>query len=142
MIFEILTAKGLGNNVLKSGNRDATIRQTPTQHEELLDVRTIPGYREATLLPEPQRSMALAGLRARAELREMEDPRYWSDEYPRRNINQSSSFIGDINFDPYSNSAQIQIGNKVYSYYRTPSQIAEMINSPSLGSYFNHELKG
>lgn len=137
MIFEILTAKGLGNNVLKSGNRDATIRQTPSQHEELLDVRTIPGYREATLLPEPQRSMALAGLRARAELREMEDPRYWNDQYPRRQISQSSSWIGDINYDPYSQYAQVQMGNRAYGYSMSPERLSQILNSPSIGEQFN-----
>lgn len=137
MIFEILTAKGLGNNVLKSGNRDATIRQTPVQHEELLDIRTIPGYREATLLPEPQRSMALAGLRARAELREMEDPRYWNDQYPRRQISQSSSWIGDINYDPYSQYAQVQMGNRAYGYSMSPERLSQILNSTSIGKEFN-----
>lgn len=142
MLFNIISGKGLGSNVLKSGDRLAVERQTPQEHEELLDERNLPGYREAMSLPGPQRLMAIQQLRAEAALREQEYPKYWSDEYPRRNISQSSSFIGDINYDPFSNSAQIQIGNKVYSYYRTPDQIAEMINSPSIGGYFNHILKG
>lgn len=142
MLFNIISGKGLGSNVLKSGDRLAVERQTPQEHEELLDERNLPGYREAMSLPGPQRLMAIQQLRAEAALREQEYPKYWSDEYPRRNISQSSSFIGDINYDPFSNSAQIQIGNKVYSYYRTPDQIAEMINSPSIEGYFNHILKG
>lgn len=142
MLFNILTGAGLSNNVLKSGDRQATYRQTPSEHEELLDERNLPGYQEAMMLQGPAKLMAIQQLRAQAALREAEYPKYWSDEYPRRNINQSSSFIGDINYDPYSNSAQIQIGNKVYSYSRTPDQVAEMINSPSLGGYFNRVLKG
>lgn len=142
MLFDIITGNGLGSNILKSGDRLATFRQTPQEHEELLDERTMPGYQEAMALQGPARLFAIQQLRAQAQLREAESPNYWSDEYPRRNISQSSSFIGDINYDPFSNSAQIQIGNMVYSYYRTPDQIAEMINSPSLGGYFNHVLKG
>ena len=141
MLFDIITGKGLSNNVLKSGDRLAAERQTPLEHEELLDERNLPGYREAMLLQGPARLMAIQQLRAQAALREAEYPKYWLDEYPRRDISQSSSFIGDINYDPYSNLAQIQIGNKVYSYSRTPEQIAEMINSPSLGGYFNSVLK-
>jgi hypothetical protein len=142
MLFNILTGAGLSNNVLKSGDRQAAFRQTPAEHEELLDERNLPGYSEAMMLEGPARLMAIQQLRAQAALREAESPKYWLDEYPRRNISQSSSFIGDINYDPYSNAAQIQIGNKVYSYSRTPDQIAEMINSPSLGGYFNRVLKG
>lgn len=142
MLFDILTGAGLSNNVLKSGDRQAAFRQTPAEHEELLDERNLPGYREAMLLEGPARLMAIQQLRAQAALREAEYPKYWDDQYPRRNISQSSSWVGDIDYDPYSNSAQIQIGNKVYSYYRTPDQIAEMVNSPSLGSYFNRVLKG
>lgn len=142
MLFDILTGAGLSNNVLKSGDRQAAFRQTPAEHEELLDERNLPGYREAMMLQGPARLMAIQQLRAQAALREAEYPKYWDDQYPRRNISQSSSFIGDIDYDPYSNSAQIQIGNKVYSYYRTPDQIAEMVNSPSLGGYFNRVLKG
>ena len=142
MLFDILTGAGLSNNVLKSGDRQAAFRQTPAEHEELLDERNLPGYREAMMLEGPARLMAIQQLRAQAALREAEYPKYWDDQYPRRNISQSSSWVGDIDYDPYSNSAQIQIGNKVYSYYRTPDQIAEMINSPSLGGYFNRVLKG
>lgn len=142
MLFDIISGNGMGNNILKSGDRQAAFRQTPAEHEELLDERNLPGYREAMMLEGPARLMAIQQLRAQAALREAASPKYWSDEYPRRNISQSSSFIGDINYDPFSNSAQIQIGNKVYSYYRTPDQIAEMINSPSIGSYFNNVLKG
>lgn len=141
MLFNILTGTGLSNNVLKSGDRQATYRQTPSEHEELLDERNLPGYQEAMMLQGPAKLMAIQQLRAQAALREAEYPKYWLDEYPRRNISQSSSWVGDINYDPFSNSAQIQIGNKVYSYARTPEQVAEMVNSPSIGGYFNNVLR-
>ena len=138
MIFEILTGNGLSGNILKSGDRQATIRQTPQQHEELLDIRTIPGYEETMLLPPgPEKSLALNALKARAELREMEDPRYWSDEYPRRPITQSSSWIGNISYDPYSQYAQVQMGNRNYGYSMSPIRLAQILNSQSIGKEFN-----
>jgi len=137
MLFDIITGKGLGSNVLKSGDRQATFRQTPQEHEELLDERTIPGYQEAMALQGPARLFAIQQLRAQAALREAEYPKYWDDEYPRRPIDQSSSWVGDINYDPYSNVAQVQLGNKVYSYSMSPNRIAEILNSPSIGQEFN-----
>jgi hypothetical protein len=137
MLFDIITGKGLSNNVLKSGDRLAAERQTPLEHEELLDERNLPGYREAMMLQGPARLMAIQQLRAQAALREAEYPKYWDDQYPRRDIAQSSSWVGDIDYDPYSNVAQVQLGNKVYTYSKTPEQIAEIINSPNIGEYFN-----
>jgi len=137
MLFDIITGNGLGSNVLKSGDRQATFRQTPQEHEELLDERTIPGYQEAMALQGPARLFAIQQLRAQAALREAEYPKYWDDEYPRRPIDQSSSWVGDINYDPYSNVAQVQLGNKVYSYSMSPNRIAEILNSPSIGQEFN-----
>lgn len=141
MIFDILTGAGLSNNALKSGDRQATFRQTPYEHEQLLDETNLPGYREAMMLPGPQRLMAIQQLRAQAALREAESPKYWDDDYPRRDISQSSSWVGDIDYDPYSNIMQVQLGNKVYTYSKTPDQVAEIINSPSIGGYFNNVLK-
>jgi hypothetical protein len=137
MLFDIITGKGLSNNVLKSGDRLAAERQTPLEHEELLDERNLPGYREAMMLQGPARLMAIQQLRAQAALREAEYPKYWDDQYPRRDIAQSSSWVGDIDYDPYSNVMQVQLGNKVYTYSKTPEQIAEIINSPNIGEYFN-----
>jgi len=137
MLFDIITGNGLGSNILKSGDRQATFRQTPQEHEELLDERTIPGYQEAMTLQGPARLFAIQQLRAKAALREAEYPKYWDDEYPRRPIDQSSSWVGDINYDPYSNVAQVQLGNKVYSYSMSPNRIAEILNSPSIGQEFN-----
>lgn len=137
MLFDIITGNGLGSNILKSGDRLATFRQTPQEHEELLDERTMPGYQEAMALQGPARLFAIQQLRAQAAMREAEYPKYWDDEYPRRPIDQSSSWVGDINYDPYSNVAQVQLGNKVYSYSMSPNRIAEILNSPSIGQEFN-----
>lgn len=136
MLFDIITGKGLNNNI-RTGDRLAAERQTPLEHEELLDERNLPGYREAMMLQGPARLMAIQQLRAQAALREAEYPKYWDDQYPRRDIAQSSSWVGDIDYDPYSNVMQVQLGNKVYTYSKTPDQVAQIVNSPSIGDYFN-----
>lgn len=136
MLFDIITGKGLNNNI-RTGDRLAAERQTPLEHEELLDERNLPGYREAMLLQGPARLMAIQQLRAQAALREAEYPKYWDDQYPRRDIAQSSSWVGDIDYDPYSNVMQVQLGNKVYTYSKSPDQVAQIVNSPSIGDYFN-----
>lgn len=142
MIFDILTGAGLSNNALKSGDRQATFRQTPYEHEQLLDETNLPGYREAMMLPGPQRLMAIQQLRAQAALREAEYPKYWDDDYPRRDISQSSSWISDMDYDPYSQVLQVQMGNNVYAFPgQSPNNVADWLNSPSLGQYFNNKFK-
>lgn len=142
MIFDILTGAGLSNNALKSGDRQASFRQTPYEHEQLLDETNLPGYREAMLLPGPQRLMAIQQLRAEAALREAEYPKYWDDDYPRRDISQSSSWISDMDYDPYSQVLQVQMGNNVYAFPgQSPDNVADWLNSPSLGQYFNNRFK-
>lgn len=136
MLFDIITAKGMNNNI-RTGDRLAAERQTPLEHEELLDERNLPGYREAMMLQGPARLMAIQQLRAQAALREAEYPKYWDDQYPRRDIAQSSSWVGDIDYDPYSNVMQVQLGNKVYTYSKTPDQVAQIVNSPNIGDNFN-----
>ena len=138
MLFNILTGAGLSNNVLKSGDRQAAFRQTPQEHEELLDYTNLPGYREVMEMPIGYPQLAALGrLKLQAEQREQESPKYWLDEYPRRPISQSSSWVSDIDYDPYSNAMQVQLGNKIDSYYKTPDQVAEILNSPSIGEKFN-----
>lgn len=136
MLFDIITAKGMNNNI-RTGDRLAAERQTPLEHEELLDERNLPGYREAMMLQGPARLMAIQQLRAQAALREAEYPKYWDDQYPRRDIAQSSSWVGDIDYDPYSNVMQVQLGNKVYTYSKTPDQVAQIVNSPNIGDCLN-----
>lgn len=142
MLFNILTGAGLSNNALKSGDRQATFRQTPYEHEQLLDETNLPGYREAMMLPGPQRLMAIQQLRAEAELREAESPKYWDDDYPRRDISQSSSWISDMEYDPYSQVLEVQMGNNVYAFPgQSSDKVADWLNSPSLGQYFNRVFK-
>lgn len=143
MLFNVLTSKGGTGNALKSGDRLATQRQTQAEHNKLLDIRTLPEYQVVMSMPPgPQRVMAIRALNAKAQLMEKSSPKYWNDEYPRRPITQSSSFIGDVNYDPYSQVMNLEVGNRTYSYpSQSPNDVANFINSNSLGRYYNNILK-
>lgn len=143
MLFNVLTSKGGTGNALKSGDRLATQRQTQAEHNKLLNIRTMPEYTVVMSMPPgPQRQMAIRALNAKAQLMEKEFPKYWNDEYPRRPITQSSSFIGDVNYDPYSRVMNVEVGNRTYSYpSQRPKDVSNFINSSSLGRYYNNILK-
>lgn len=143
MLFNVLTTQGGSGNAIKSGDRQATLRQSTSEHNALLDVSTLPEYKAVMAMPPgPQKAMAIAALNAKAQLREREYAKYWDDEYPRRPITQSSSFIGDIQYDPYSELMTVNVGNKSYAYSnQRQDNVANFINSNSLGKYYNDTLK-
>lgn len=143
MLFNVLTSKGGTGNALKSGDRLATQRQTQAEHNKLLDIRSLPEYTAVMALPPgPQRIMAIKALNAKAQLMEKEYPKYWNDEYPRRPITQSSSFIGDVGYDPYSKVMTVEVGNTSKAYpSQSPNDVAHFVNAPSIGKYWNDNLK-
>jgi len=141
--FDVMTGRGMGHNALMTGDRTAAERQTPLQHEELLDISSLPDYPAFVAMPPgPQKSLMYNALVAQAELRERENPRYWNDANPRKNITQSSSFIGNIDYEPNTNMAMVQMGNKVYPYAGIdPVKMAEWLNSPSMEEYYLNYVK-
>lgn len=140
MLFNVLTSQGGTGNALKSGDRLATERQTQSEHDKLLDISSLPEYQAVMSMPPgPQRDMAIKALNAEAQLMEKESPKYWNDEYPRRPISQSSSWVGNVQYDPSSQVMNIQLGNKTYSYPNvTPEGAARFLNSDSLGRFLNN----
>ena len=144
MHFSVFNGDGsLAGNALKSGNREAAKRQTQQEHNDLLDITTLPEYQQFMALPPAAKAIAMQQLKQKAEDRERLDPKYWDDANPRRAISQSSSWIGDFDYDPYANYLLVRMGNKDYGFASmTPDTVAEWINSPSLGQYFNDYIKG
>ena len=141
--FDVMTGAGLGNNALIGGVRDAVERQTPYEHEALLDVTTLPDYQRIMSTNPSAIAMFMPSLIAQAELREAEYPKYWDDSVPRRDVTQSSSFIGPMDYDPYSNMAMVQLNNRMYPYVGIdPVRMAEWLNYPSMGQYYNRFVKG
>ena len=141
--FDVMTGAGLGNNALIGGVREAVERQTPYEHEALLDVTTLPDYQRIMTTNPSALAMLMPSLIAQAELREAEFPKYWDDSVPRRDVTQSSSFVGPMDYDPYSNMAMVQLNNRVYPYVgMDPVRMAEWLNYPSMGQYYNRFVKG
>lgn len=141
--FDVMTGAGLGNNALIGGVREAVERQTPYEHEALLDVTTLPDYQRIMTTNPSALAMFMPSLIAQAELREAEFPKYWDDSVPRRDVTQSSSFVGPMDYDPYSNMAMVQLNNRVYPYVgMDPVRMAEWLNYPSIGQYYNRFVKG
>lgn len=142
MHYDVLTGiPSLAGNALKSGDRTAAERQTPSEHENLLDEKQIPGYWEAMAMPPgPQKDLALNALKSEAIRREAEVPRYWDDQAPRRPITQSSSWISGIDYDPVTNYAQVHTknGNSYGFGGIDPRSMANIVNGQSIGDEFNN----
>lgn len=141
MHFDVISGiPSLAGNALKGGDRTAAERQTPFEHDSILDEKNLPEYPAVLMMPAgPQRDLALNALKAEAMRREADLPKYWNDQYPRRPITQSSSWISGIEYDPVTNYAQMQTRDgKTYGYGGIdPTQMANIINSQSIGDEFN-----
>ena len=145
MLFQVMTGSpSLANNATRGGDKNARYRQTQEEHDKLLDVRTLPSYQRILAMPPgPEKFIAIAALNAEADLREREYAKYWNDATPRRPISQSSSWIGNFDYDPYSQILQVQMGDKWYTFPAfTPEHVGNWLNSESLGRYFNKNLRG
>lgn len=118
MLFNILTGPNYSYNALKSGNPLARERQTQAEHDELLDPRNLPDYYDLVLAGMPP-----AALKAAAEIREAESPKYWNDPRPRRPIQSSSSWVQGLQYDPIS---QILTMNG-YSCAATPEDVQKIL---------------
>lgn len=144
MRFHVDTGESLAGNALKGGYRLAVERQTPIEHQQLLDITNYPEYADILSLPSgAARAIAYRALQARAAEAERAYPKYWLDQEPRRQVSQSSSFIGDFDYEPESQMLTVDIGGRPYLFPGfTPEHVAEWLNSPSLGKYFLANLKG
>lgn len=142
MHFSIITGKSLGNNALKSGDREAVNRQSEIEHTEALDVRNQPGYYTVAAMPDgPQKRYLMSLLEQQAMEHEASLPQYWNDEVPRRQISQSSSWINGINYDPNTKMVTILTGGRSYALpAQEPYQVSDMVNSSSIGQAFNKKI--
>ena len=147
MQFTVLTGeKWLAENALKSGDRNATRMQSKEEHARLIDPKQQPEYRLIEKMPPgPQKAAALNALEAKCKLREAGEVKYWTnDKRPRRPIAQSSSWVGDINFDPERNMITIALGDKGTSktIYGNEKEAADIVNADDIGRYVNRNILG
>ena len=147
MQFTVMTGeKWLAGNALKSGDRNATRMQSKEEHTRLIDPKLQPEYRLIEKMPPgPQKAAALNALDAKCKMREAGEVKYWTnDKRPRRPIAQSSSWVGDINFDPERNMITIALGDKGTSktIYGNEKEAANLVNAESIGRYVNRNILG
>ena len=147
MQFTVLTGeKWLTENALKCGDRNATRMQSKEEHARLIDPKLRPEYRLIEKMPPgPQKEAALNALDAKCKMREAGEVKYWTnDKRPRRPIAQSSSWVGDINFDPKRNMITIALGDKGTSktIYGNEREAADLVNAESIGKYVNRNIMG
>ena len=147
MQFTVMTGeKWLAGNALKSGDRNATRMQSKEEHARLIDPKQRPEYRLIEKMPPgPQKEAALNALNAKCKIREAGEVKYWTnDKRPRRPIAQSSSWVGDINFDPERNMITIALGDKGTSktIYGNEKEAADLVNAESIGRYVNRNILG
>ena len=141
MLFEVLRG---GSNGGGSGVRDAAFMQTPTQHSELMEPSAWPElraqYNEVLALPPgPVKSATLEYLRSQAEALEARYPKYWYDRNTERPRHvQTSSWVGNIDYDPRTREARIQMGDKIYTYVNvSPDRMGDLLTAPSIGRMLN-----
>lgn len=55
---------------------------------------------------------------------------------------QSSSWVGDVDYDPNANLVTVAIGKlgKSKTKYATPRDAAAYVNAPSIGKHVNKEM--
>ena len=64
------------------------------------------------------------------------------DDVPRRPITQSDSFVQAVEVDPVTKYMTVQMGGRQYGYGgQGPAEAAEMVNSGSIGKWYNDRLK-
>ena len=135
--------KSYSDNSLKNGNRLATYRQTKKEHDDLLDISNLPDYPFYMAMPEgPQKEEFKKYLVVQAIQREKDSPKYWDDKEPRLPITQSSSWVGDIDFNPETNLITVALGDKgtTKTVYGTADDAADWVNAQSIGKKANKDL--
>lgn len=111
---------------------ETSYKQTPQEHEALLNA-----YRDNPNLTPSQRIEL-------GRLAEKSSPRYWdNDKTPRMGgSTPSSSFVKGANLSPNLGIVTLTMKNgRNYSYKLSKDEVAEMINSNSIGSWYNSRVR-
>lgn len=124
---------GTRNALLNRTEKDAAYKQTPVEHEEMLNK-----YVRPTDTPVERQIHLLQG-----QKEESEYPKYWNtDETPRRDLNPSSSFIRNVEVVPDMGITRLTLGNKQYNYVVNPDEAGDMLTDFSIGHFYNNRIKG
>jgi len=122
---------GTRNVLLNRTNGDAAYRQSPIEHEAALHKYETPNQTPAERLFAAERG----------EIEEKELPKYWLEDVPRRDLGGSSSWIDNIEYLPDLGLAIMHTNGHEYYYPMTADEVGDWMNSDSLGSYYNANVK-
>lgn len=137
------------NRLFKDSGRqykDAAFKQTDAEHKRYIDKFTKERERQFIRAGMTPAQIANAKARARAWAENFDEPtkveKYWKhDKEPRRPIQISSSFIGNVRIVPSLGLARLNLGGRSYSYSLTPEIVGKMLTSNSLGQFYNGRIK-
>lgn len=129
MQFDI--GPGTNNATLIHEMSDAAYRQTPQEHEELLNHYVKPGMTPAQLMLAQLQGQQLEKLYKK----------YWLEQTPRYDLSPSSSWIRRVeNLPDLGLSGITTDRGNTYWYPQTTDEAGDMVTSPSLGSYWRNFL--
>jgi len=122
---------GTRNALLNNSNSEAAYRQDPVEHDKMIHKYEQPGQSPAELLAAAEKGLE----------EEKANPKYWDDEFPRRDINESSSWIDEIEYLPSLGIVVMKTNGNEYYYPMTANEVGDWITSDSLGGYYNRNVK-
>lgn len=130
MIFDI--GNGTRNMLLNQYLKEAAYRQTPQEHEELINKYVRPGMSPAQMM------LAMA----QGEQLERLNKKYWNEQTPRYDFSPSSSWISQVESLPDLGITRVTTDRgQSYYYPQSTDEAGNFVTSDSLGQYFNNYMK-
>lgn len=129
MQFDI--GPGTNNATLIHELSEAAYKQSPSEHEELLNHYVKPGMSPAQLMLAQLQGQQLEKLYKK----------YWLEQTPRYDLSPSSSWVRQIETLPDLGITRMTTDRgKSYYYPQTTDEAGDMVTSPSIGRYWRDFL--
>lgn len=122
---------GTRDAILAASNKDAAYRQTPVEHQEVLDQ-----FQSPNMTPMEKMFAAEQGIEAEQAL-----PKYWDDDMPRRDLGTASHWIDEVEYFPDLGIASMSVNGKQYIYPLTNDEMGNWMTADSIGSWYNNLIK-
>lgn len=122
---------GTRDAILAASNKDAAYRQTPVEHQEVLDQ-----FQSPNMTPIEKMHAAEQGIEAEQAL-----PKYWDDDMPRRDLGTASHWIDEVEYFPDLGIASMSVNGKQYIYPLTNDEMGNWMTADSIGSWYNNLIK-
>lgn len=122
---------GTRDAILAASNKDAAYRQTPVEHQEVLDQ-----FQSPNMTPIEKMLAAEQGIEAEQAL-----PKYWDDDMPRRDLGTASHWIDEVEYFPDLGIASMSVNGKQYIYPLTNDEMGNWMTADSIGSWYNNLIK-